>query len=354
MRHSQTVPAPMRPTRAQSLTSKTGILAALLAAALLYWALRNAPLTEIAQALRKVSLTQLGLLFLVNTLFHALTVLRWWIIARADAEDARLLDLFVVRLAAFGVSYFTPGPQVGGEPLQVIYMKQRYGTTFVRATATVVVDRLLELLANFVFLVIGSVLLLRHGLLRDASSMPPLAAFVIAPLLALPVVHVYLLRKGRYPVSALLGRFTTHGGLAKASRFIRASEHLAGRFCQRRPRQLVGAIAISLLACIVAVMEYALITSFLHTGLDVWQVLAAWTAGWISFLLPLPGGLGALEASQVLALGAFGVAPVSALGVTFILRGRDLVFGGIGLLLAATSVRHFTTQRNSGPPVSLT
>jgi len=55
---------------------------------------------------------------------------------------------------------------------------------------------------------------------------------------------------------------------------------------------------------------------------------------WLAFLVPLPGGLGALEASQVFALGAFGVSAASALGVTLLIRARDLLIGGLGLLLA--------------------
>ena len=51
--------------------------------------------------------------------------------------------------------------------------------------------------------------------------------------------------------------------------------------------------------------EYTLIASFLGIGLHGWQTLAAWTTSWLAFLVPLPGGLGALEASQVFTLGLF-------------------------------------------------
>jgi len=77
-----------------------------------------------------------------------------------------------------------------------------------------------------------------------------------------------------------------------------------------------------------------LITFFLNIELTSWQVVASWTMSWLAFLVPLPGGLGALEASQVFALGAFGVSAASALGVTLLIRARDLLIGGLGLLLA--------------------
>ena len=84
--------------------------------------------------------------------------------------------------------------------------------------------------------------------------------------------------------------------------------------------------------------EFALITTFLGIRLPFWQTIAAWTAGWLSLLVPLPGGLGALEASQVFALGMFGVPAALAIGVALVMRGRDLLIGGFGLLLASRAL----------------
>jgi uncharacterized membrane protein YbhN (UPF0104 family) len=84
--------------------------------------------------------------------------------------------------------------------------------------------------------------------------------------------------------------------------------------------------------------EFALIVKFLDIQLSSSQIIAAWTAGWLSLLVPLPGGLGALEASEVFALGIFGVPAALAIGVTLVMRGRDLLIGGLGLLLASRAL----------------
>ena len=102
---------------------------------------------------------------------------------------------------------------------------------------------------------------------------------------------------------------------------------------------MLAAVLASVMAAAATVSEYALITSFLRVGLPFWQTLTAWTAGWLSFLVPLPGGLGALEASQGYALGFFGISAASAISVTLVLRGADLLIGGFGLLLAGHSAR---------------
>src|SRR5262245_45659351 len=91
----------------------------LLLAALLYFALRNAPLHEIWYTLRQLQLWQIAILFGLNLFIYALITLRWWIIVRAENKFVAYVPLLLVRIAVFGVSYFTLGPHVGGEPLQV-------------------------------------------------------------------------------------------------------------------------------------------------------------------------------------------------------------------------------------------
>ena len=154
-------------------------------------------------------------------------------------------------------------------------------------------------------------------------------------LLLWPPIHIVLLYRGKYPVSAFLRKFSNN----KFVRFVAASERMAGTFCRRHLTSLIFAILVSILGAIGMVFEYFLITSFLGIHLTSWQTIAAWTAGWLAFLVPLPGGLGALEASQVFALGAFRISAASAIGVTLLIRARDLLIGGLGLLIASYGVK---------------
>lgn len=105
----------------------------LLLAALLSWALRNAPLPEILASLRRLTLAQIAWLLALNSGIFLLITARWWLILRAESQRVPFLPLIGYRLAAFGMSYFTPGPQVGGEPLQILYLQKRCGLTFARA-----------------------------------------------------------------------------------------------------------------------------------------------------------------------------------------------------------------------------
>jgi uncharacterized membrane protein YbhN (UPF0104 family) len=52
----------------------------------------------------------------------------------------------------------------------------------------------------------------------------------------------------------------------------------------------------------------------------------------LSFLAPLPGGLGALEASQMLSLRLLGQPESLGIVIALLIRFRDILFGVIGLL----------------------
>jgi uncharacterized membrane protein YbhN (UPF0104 family) len=142
-----------------------------------------------------------------------------------------------------------------------------------------------------------------------------------------------------YPLGALLRLAFSRFGNPKWMRFIIATEQMAGRFCRRKPWALLTAASASLAAGVGMVTEYILITSFLGINLHLWQMIAAWTTSWLAFLVPLPGGLGSLEASQVFTLGAFGISAALAIGVTLLIRARDLLIGGLGLLFASRGVK---------------
>jgi len=306
-----------------------------LLAALLYFALRNAPLNEIWGTLQKLQLWQIPVLLGLNVVIYIFISLRWWLIVRAEKKGVPFLPLLAARVAVFGVSYFTLGPQVGGEPLQVLHLQRNYDMTYTRATSTVVMDKLLEFLANFILLGFGLTAIFQAGIfsVNGNASLASLGGLII--LLLWPPVHIILLYRGKYPVSAVLRKFSNN----KFVRFVAASERMAGTFCRRHFSALVSAIFVSVLAALGMVIEFFCITLFLGIDLSFWQTIAAWTAGWLAFLVPLPGGLGALEASQVFALGAFGISAVSAIGVTLLIRARDLLIGGIGLLIASRGVK---------------
>jgi len=308
-------------------------------AILLWWALRSVPFIEIWIALRQLKLWQISILLVLNTLVLIAMTARWWVILRAENPSIPFFQLVRYRLAVFGLSYFTPGPQVGGEPLQVIYLQRNHSVTFARATAAVIMDKLLEFLANFILLGIGLVAAIRVGLVTRGGTQAIGSLIPLAAILLWPLVHLVLLYRGRYPVSALMRAAMSFTKKQKWIRLIIVSERMAGGFTRRHLKSLLAALGFSLAAWTGMAVEYFMMAGFLQAQLTVEQTLAALTAALFAFLMPLPGGLGALEASQVYVMTAFGHPAAIGIGLSLLMRARDILNGGLGLLLASRNIR---------------
>lgn len=312
--------------------------------ALLAAVLRSAPLAETGAALRRLGPAQFGLLAAANVLALLTFSGRWWLILRAQGQRIPYRWLAGYRLAAFGVSYFTPGPQFGGEPLQVYLTTRRHGVPSATAVAAVALDKTLELLVNFAFLATGlaAVLALQGRalpLLLPAASRFQ-AVVGAALLLALPVAALGALWAGRHPLSApltaLAGRLPRgRARLTRLAGVLRAAEAQVATFCRRSPRTLAAALAVSALSWAALIGEYWLASWLLGARPTIWQMVAALTAMRLAFLAPLPGGLGALEASQAAAFMALGFSPALGIALSLLIRARDILLGAAGLLLAA-------------------
>ena len=306
--------------------------------ALLYFALRNAPFAEIWNALANLKLWQIVLILLINAFVIVCMTARWWIIVRAENPSVPFLPLIGYRLSVFAVSYFTFGPQVGGEPLQALYLQRRHGLTFARATSAVIMDKLIEFLVNFVLIGIGAWAIVRVGLFSENGSRLTLSLIGLGALLILPLVYTILLYNGILPIAKILNHLSFIQKKSKATRLIVVAEQMASIFCRKHMRAMFTAIFVSFAAIAGIALEYYLMVSFLGMNISVVQIFAALTAMQIAFLMPLPGGLGALEASQVFALGAFGQPASAAISLTLLMRARDILNGGIGLLLAGRGI----------------
>ncbi len=309
------------------------LLVWLLVPLLLWWVVRSVPLGRIWAALSGLGWPQIAALLALNTLVLLSFSGRWWTILRGQGTRIPYLALTGYRLAAFGVSYFTPGPQLGGEPLQAYLLKRRQGVPGATATASVALDRLLEIVVNFAFLFTGVSLTLQQRAFGGQLGWEALALALV--LLSLPVGFLVALWGGLHPLSWLAGHapgwLRNLDGYQVVSDLVNTSEAEAARFCRERPLHVVAALMMSLLSWALLLVEVWLALRFLGLGLSPLQLVVILTAARIAFLLPLPGGLGTLEASQVLAFQALGFDP--ALGLTFslVVRARDVLFGAIGL-----------------------
>ncbi|MEJ2264200.1 MAG: lysylphosphatidylglycerol synthase transmembrane domain-containing protein [Anaerolineales bacterium] len=316
--------------------SKSRYLIWLVFPALVWWALKDVPLGEIAKTLGSLNPAALLILFALNGVILVLFSSRWWLILRDQGYPVPYRSLVGYRLAAFGLAYFTPGPQVGGEPLQVHLLQRRHRVPGTAAVASVSLDRLLEWFVNFAFLLTGVIIVLEGGLIRVSNSFQIVATMLA--LLALPSGYLLSLWKGHMVLSWLLGWlsgwFTGSARLRNVCNQVSAAECRMAQSFRERPVTIFVSLFLSGITWLALGIEFWLVLKFLGTQFSLIQIILIMLAARLAFLTPLPGGLGALEAGQVMAMSALGASPSLGISLSLLMRARDITLGGLGLALA--------------------
>lgn len=316
-----------------------------LTAVFLFWfVLRTVSLAETWALLRGLGGWQLALLMLANGSVLLLMNGRWWLILRGQGYVIPYLTLAAYRLAGAGLSYVTPGPQFGGEPLQVLLIEQNYAMPRTTAVAAITLDKTLELIVNFSFLVGGIFVVWQTRLLGNVAGWQT----AVFPLLLLTIPFIFLLsfwqdwrlltRCLQLPLHWLRSQKWAHP-LQKLQQGLATSEKQLHHLCRQHPRTLLLAFLISCLGWTALMAEFWLMLTLLGLPVTLMEMIVILTAARVAILLPLPGGVGTLEASQLLAFTAFGFAPAAAISFSLLIHARDVALACLGLWFARASVK---------------
>jgi uncharacterized protein (TIRG00374 family) len=301
-----------------------------LGAGLLVLSIRAVSLDQVIATLQRLELWQIAILIVANALVLVTITGRWWILLRGVGHHLPFLPLFTYRLAAFGLSYFTPGPHVGGEMLQVFMVEKEHDVPRSDSLAAVALDKAIEFSVNLTFLLLGIAAALQWRIVPRESGQQALGLAVA--LLVLPLAYLGSTALGFYPGTRAMRPFARRWPrFSGATATLAESEAQIGRYFRKAPRPFIAAVAVTLVGWAALIVEYWLMVHFLGVDLTLPQLVTTLTAARISILLFLPAGLGALEASQATAFGLLGLDPAVGISASLLIRLRDTVLGLFGL-----------------------
>lgn len=308
-------------------------------AILLFFAWREVSFGDVRAAVALWAWYHWLILAVANLAILAAMCWRWALILQRMGHPVGFGALVRYRMAANALSYITPGPQFGGEPLQVLYLTTHHQVPGPAASASVAVDRLTEMMGNLMLLSLAGLLVL-PPLMEGRSALLAAAAFMLGAVLAAGLLLCGVAR-GRAPFSRAAvraaqwtGRTARAAGLVA---FLRSGERWAADILTGRLAGWYALIGLGQWSAFL--VELWLIYAFLGFPMTAHALLTAAVAARLAFLLPLPGGLGALEAGQVLAITILGGDPSVAAAACCIMRLRDLVTMSIGGLWATRRLR---------------
>ena len=270
--------------------------------------------------------------------------LRWRLVMQATAKLPPLRRLVAARLAGDAVGALLPGGKIGGDPVRIA-LTAGDGRGGVRASASVAIDRVMELFSNSVCAIVYVSIFSVTRVEAAPGASLVLLATLRCPLLAL-LALVGVLRAQRRP-------FTPAAGVAGAARARgcavcstrAANGGPADRVLSRSSAALRARLAGSLLIELAIIGEYHFLLAAFGITLDLPTLLVVVLASGLSRIVPTPGGWGRSKPARSTVLGLASGRPEVGFVVGMVLRLHETLWTLVGVLLLVTQGMSFARLR---------
>jgi uncharacterized protein (TIRG00374 family) len=303
-----------RPPR--RIARKLLLLAKAVITALLFWALlTRTPFEELASRMRGVDLTAVAASVAVLFMLTVTTAIRWKIVLRRLGAEARFVSLWHYVMVGGFFNQFLPSG-MGGDIFRIWYVR-RSGTSIGLAVASVVVDRMLGLLALFVVVVLGLPYLLEAAEEGPIRNLMLLMAAALALCIAAFLRMDLLVRNLRRIPG--MGKFERMGG--RVRRLLDGVERTAAktRSMLRAWPDGSAAIALSLTNQVVVGLVVLTLARGVGDGLEVLAAVFIFPYVFLLSMLPISfSGWGLREGAMVVAFALVGMPAASALTVSIL------------------------------------
>ena len=328
------------------------VLLWVLALALAGWALWQLPLRDIGDGISRLRWRDWLLWVSINVVILNLAVKRWQILGWALSAPLWLSDLFRLRQAGSAVSFITPGPHFGGEPLQLYWLKQRFDVPLHKAVAMLGMDRFVEMGTNFAVLLAGVLMLLGTSLLQ-AGDWLQISLILVLMLSGMFLCAAVIIRHpqwlaDRFRPLAQRWRQARNGDDPNPPEHKKAQSEgeqdqtmsggwsamvsLLRNALKEQRLKLWVALLMSLLGWAMLLLELFVLLRMLGIQPEIQDLIMIMVGMRLAMLLPVPGGIGTIEASLLWSFSLLGL-PVAAAGMLIaLIRLRDAVVLIIGLL----------------------
>jgi uncharacterized protein (TIRG00374 family) len=232
----------------------------------------------------------------------------------------------------------TPLAGLGGDPVKAILLKRHYGISYTEATASLVLARMTDLIAQVAFVSIGLLLTIQGGLLpagwRAAAGAGLLVFAVMIGLFLLVQTQRGFSRLRAWLDRRPLGQALSERAVGVLDAVHEVEDRLVAFYATQRLRFLASVGCAFLEWTGNAVAVWVAVGALGHPiGFADALVIEGFVALVRTTLFFVPGDLGTQEAAQVMICSAVGATPETGLALAAIRRGRDLlwILGGLAI-----------------------
>jgi uncharacterized protein (TIRG00374 family) len=286
---------------------------------------------KILVTLKKLSVAQILILFVLRFLYFFLRTLNWKTVLSAYQEKLSIAILFQARLAGYAVGNVAPTAKIGGEIMRAVMVG---GRNKKRIMASVVVDKTVELLASACLITLGVLAALATVSMGGFQKLVFL--FLLTVLITLIVFLYRKQKKGLFlwlldGLKKLKLRFNF---LEKRRESLIETDMLISRFYTEHKSEFLLIYLGYVLLYVLWVLEIYLTLVFV--GIPNVTIMTGFlivSIGNFAHLLPaLPAGLGLYEMTYVSLFVLLGISLPMGLTVIIIRRGLSFFWTGLGLI----------------------
>ena len=261
----------------------------------------------------------------------------WWVIIKSQGSKVGFFWLYKITVSGFALNYATPGGLMGGEPYRIMSLAPKIGTE--RATSSVLLYVMTHIYSHFWFWLLACVLYL----FIQPLNVPICILLVIVTVFCLTAIWFFL--KGYKHGIAVSGmKLLTHFPLLKrkARRFFESHAEQLGNIDRQiaalhnqNPRTFVTAVGLELACRIISSLEIyfcLLVLPDVTLGFLDCILILAFTSLFANMLFFIPLQLGGREGGFMMSTSELGMTASAGIFVALIIRLRELIWTGIGLL----------------------